>query len=126
MIQHAVPGLRFDPRRWAWAIASMFVWLLALTPAATAAPSGPLGRIQGKIVAADTGDPLGFADVLLIPADTTMRRVGGLTNADGTFLLEAAPGKYTLQIRARVRLDRLGQGSRRPDSERPPRRAYNR
>lgn len=100
MIQHAVPGLRFDPRRWAWAIASMFVWLLALTPAATAAPSGPLGRIQGKIVAADTGDPLGFADVLLIPADTTMRRVGGLTNADGTFLLEAAPGKYTLQIRA--------------------------
>src|SRR5262249_23360222 len=32
--------------------------------------------------------------------DTTMRRVGGLTNADGTFLLEAAPGRYSLQIRA--------------------------
>ena len=31
----------------------------------------PTGKIQGKIVATDTGEPIGFADVLLIPADTT-------------------------------------------------------
>jgi outer membrane receptor protein involved in Fe transport len=60
----------------------------------------PTGRIRGKIVGTDSGEAVGFADVLLIPADTTLRRVGGLTNADGTYLLEAAPGRYTLQIRA--------------------------
>jgi outer membrane receptor protein involved in Fe transport len=59
-----------------------------------------LGKIQGKIVATDSGEPLGFADVVLLPVDSTMTRVGGFTNADGTFLLEAAPGTYTLQIRA--------------------------
>ena len=48
----------------------------------------------------DTGEPIGFADVLLIPSDTTLRKVGGFTNADGTYLLEASPGHYTLQIRA--------------------------
>ena len=60
----------------------------------------PTGKIGGKIVGTDTGEPIGFADVLLIPADTTMRKVGGLSNADGTYLLEATPGRYTLQIRA--------------------------
>jgi hypothetical protein len=64
------------------------------------ATAGTTGKIQGKIVATDTGEPIGFADVLLIPADTTMHRVGGLTNADGTYLLEAPAGRYTLQIRA--------------------------
>src|SRR2546426_7762725 len=58
------------------------------------------GKLQGRIVATDNGEPIGFADILLLPADTTLHRVGGLTNADGTFLLEAAPGRYTLQIRA--------------------------
>ena len=44
--------------------------------------------------------PLPYADVLLIPADSTARRVGAQTNADGTFALEAGPGVYTLQIRS--------------------------
>jgi outer membrane receptor protein involved in Fe transport len=65
-----------------------------------AAFSATTGKIQGRIVGADTGEVVGFADILLIPADTTLRRVGGLSNADGTFLLEAPPGRYTLQIRA--------------------------
>ena len=69
----------------------------AAIPAAEAAPTG---RVQGKLVSTESGEPIGFADVLLIPADTTLRRVGGLTNADGTFLLEATPGRYTLQLRA--------------------------
>lgn len=58
------------------------------------------GRVQGRIVASDTGEPVGYADLMLVPADTTMRKVGGLTNADGTFLLEAPAGTYTLLVRA--------------------------
>jgi len=81
------------------AAARLLVIALALA-CAGAAQGAPTGRVQGKLVGTDTGEPIGFADVLLIPADTTMRRVGGLTNADGTFLLEAPPGRYTLQFRA--------------------------
>jgi hypothetical protein len=57
-------------------------------------------RIQGKVVASDTGEPIGYADLLLVPADTTRAKVGGLSNADGTFLLEAPPGVYALRVRA--------------------------
>jgi outer membrane receptor protein involved in Fe transport len=72
-------------------------WLCVAGPGVAAAPTA---KLQGKLVGTDNGEPIGFADVLLIPADTTLRRVGGLTNADGTFLLEAGPGLYTLQFRA--------------------------
>lgn len=64
------------------------------------ADAAETGKIGGRLVATDTGEPLGFADVLLTPADSTLRRIGGLSNADGTFLLEAPAGRYTLQIRA--------------------------
>lgn len=74
--------------------------LVGLCATAASVSAAVMGKIQGKIVATDNGDAIGFADVLLLPADTTMKRVGGLTNADGTFLLEAAPGRYVLQIRA--------------------------
>src|SRR5262245_781893 len=76
------------------------VWLVAFSiadaPAARAAAT--TGKVQGKVVATDNGEPIGFADVLLIPADTTLKKVGMLTNADGTFLIEAAPGRYTIQV----------------------------
>lgn len=85
------------PRSLARALA--FAALLAAA-AATPALAQPTGRIQGRIVATDSGEPIGFADVRLLPADTTLRPVGGLTNADGTFLLQAAPGRYTLQVTA--------------------------
>uniref|UniRef100_A0A832I3A0 TonB-dependent receptor n=1 Tax=Eiseniibacteriota bacterium TaxID=2212470 RepID=A0A832I3A0_UNCEI len=69
---------------------------LAASPAAAA----PAGKVRGTVRAADHGEPLSFADLLLIPADSTQRRVGGLTNSDGTFELVAPPGLYSLQIRA--------------------------
>lgn len=72
---------------------------LLSTGAASVRAAG-LGQIQGRIVGTDTGEPVGFADLLLTPADTTLRRVGGLSNADGTYRLEAAAGRYTLQVRA--------------------------
>lgn len=81
-------------------LATLVLALGALIVAVSPAAAATLGKIQGKVIAHDTGEPIGFADVLLIPADTTMRKVGGLTNADGTFLLEAEAGRYTLQVRA--------------------------
>jgi outer membrane receptor protein involved in Fe transport len=84
-------------RTLAWAVVLAVATFCA---GAFAVDAAPMGKIQGKIVGTDNGEPIGFADVLLIPADTTLRKVGGLTNADGTFLLEAAPGRYTLQFRA--------------------------
>jgi len=77
--------------------------LTALCAAALgfAAPSlAAPGRIQGKIVATDTGEPIGYADLMLTPADTTMKKVGALSNGDGTFLIEAPAGRYTLVVRA--------------------------
>jgi len=96
MGRHTNTGsVRFHLRGFAWGCCFL---LLALV--APAAPAAGAGKIQGKILAAESAEPVGFADVMLIPADTTMRRVGTLTNADGTFLLEAAPGRYALRIRA--------------------------
>src|SRR5262245_37533283 len=83
------------PSAAAWALGIAFV--LSITTAAVAAPTA---KLQGKIVGTDTGEPIGFADVMLIPVDTTMAKVGGQTNADGTFMLVAPPGRYTFQVRA--------------------------
>ncbi|HET9253021.1 MAG TPA: TonB-dependent receptor plug domain-containing protein [Candidatus Eisenbacteria bacterium] len=82
-------------RTCAWVLCGLALMFLAL-PSARAADTG---KIQGRIVATDSGEPIGFADVVLIPTDTTMRKVGAQTNADGTFLLEAAPGRYAFLIR---------------------------
>ena len=84
-------------RRHLWSVAAAA--LVLISGAAAAGAQAP-GRVQGKIVASDNGEPIGFADVRLVPADTSMKKVGGLTNADGTYLLQAAPGRYTLVIRA--------------------------
>ena len=78
----------------AFAIASLTLFGAAIAAAQTT------GRIGGRVVATDTGEPLGFANLRLLPADTTMRRLGGMTNADGTFLIEAPAGRYTLEVGA--------------------------
>ena len=78
-------------------LALAFVALVALALPSTAVAAA---QLQGRLVATDTGEPIGFADLLLTPADTTQRKVGGLSNADGTFLLIAPAGRYTLRIRA--------------------------
>jgi len=83
------------PRVLAWALA-----LLAGLAPVSPSPAAVLGRVQGRIVATDTGEPIGYADLQLVPADTTMRRVGGLTNSDGSFLLQALAGRYALLVRA--------------------------
>ena len=88
---------RVSARGFGRLVALLAVAVLAgLLPARASAT----GRVQGKVIAADSGEPVGFADLLLLPADTTMRRVGMLSNADGTFLLVAPAGRYALQVRA--------------------------
>jgi outer membrane receptor protein involved in Fe transport len=82
-------------------VVALGVVVLALSPLwAPAALAAVTGKVQGHVVGADHGGPVGFADVLLTPVDTTLKRVGGLTNADGSFLLEALPGHYVLRVRA--------------------------
>src|SRR5262245_61881864 len=95
MLSHTLSGP--PARRWIERLA--FV-LGALSLAAGAAFAAPTGKVQGKVVGSDNGEPIGFADVVLIPADTTMHRVGGYTNSDGTYLIEVLPGRYVLQVRA--------------------------
>ena len=80
----------------AWAFECLMLIALGLCPSQAAA----FARIQGKLAATDTGEPIGFADLVLAPDDTTMKKVGGLSNADGTFQLQAPAGHYALLIRA--------------------------
>ena len=76
------------------------VWtlLLALTVLVSPSTAATTGKVQGKIVATDTGEPIGYASVQLTPADTTQKPLGRMSNADGTFLIEAPAGRYKLQI----------------------------
>ena len=81
-----------------------FTLMLAVAlagPASAQAPAGPRGKVTGKLLAADTGEPLGCADVALIPVGVASPKpIGTSTNADGTFTLEAPAGTYTLSARA--------------------------
>ncbi len=93
------PAHRTRPPLAAAAFAAL-LFLPACTALASDDRAAAAGHVRGRVVAAAAAEAISFADVLLIPADTTLRRVGGMTNSDGTFLLEAAPGAYTLQVRA--------------------------
>ncbi len=74
--------------------------LVVLATTLTSSPAAALSRLQGRVLAEDSGEPVGFAYLLLVPDDSTMKKVGGLSNADGTFLLIAPAGRYALQVRA--------------------------
>jgi TonB-dependent receptor len=89
-------------RRRAIATVALLSWIgvLAGPFAAPAGAQSTRGRITGRVLARDTGEGLGFADVLLLPADPAGRRSGTQSNADGTFSLEAPPGSYVLQVRS--------------------------
>ncbi len=83
-------------------VAPPMLWCAIVLTAqlAWSASAAGLGRVEGRVIATDTAEPVSFADVLLVPVDTTLRRVGTLTNADGTFLLQASAGLYDLHVRA--------------------------
>ena len=99
--------LAFRPPRPLRVHAAMFLLALvtclacALAPASAQAQTAGKGRVIGKVLASDNGEPVGYADVALVPVDSTQgRRVGVQSNSDGTFVLEALPGVYNLRIQA--------------------------
>lgn len=81
---------------------SVLLALLLLLPMSfpLAANSQPMGKVRGKVIAKDTGESMSFVNLLLLPADTALVRVGGLTNSDGTFELLARPGTYVFRAQA--------------------------
>ena len=88
----------------------LLLLMLCLCVAAPVAVAAVTGKVQGKLISSENGEPVGYADLQLIPADTTLKRVGALSNADGTFLLIAAPGRYTFQARALSYTRKLVEG----------------
>ncbi len=99
---------RRDPRVTPAALAWITVMVLltcgaarvVATPAPAARPTGPPGKIAGRVVGSDTGEGVSFCEVILLPADSTARKIGTHSNSDGTYVLEAPAGRYALQFRA--------------------------
>ena len=92
--------------------------LCATCAGAGPAPSGPTGKIQGRIVSNDSGEPIGFADVALLPADTTMRRVGAIANADGTYR-RVTPAEGVAPLRSQRRFLELADAASRQTTPEP-------
>jgi len=56
------------------------------------------GRITGKVTVGTTGDPLPYANVVLLQGGVGTK-MGGMTLTDGTFLITAVPvGTYTVKV----------------------------
>ncbi len=78
------------------------VALLTVTAAAQDRDAGPpqkqaAGTIKGRVIAADTGRPIGRATVTATPAGTTSSPALATTNDDGTFRFgPLAPGRYVV------------------------------
>jgi outer membrane receptor protein involved in Fe transport len=73
--------------------------LLAIT-AQSFASSG--SGITGRIVSSETGEPLGFANVVYFRTDPAAGAAAGtaqgtISNADGTYKIQADPGTYRLE-----------------------------
>ena len=71
--------------------AILITLLLALL--VPSAPEGETGSIYGVITERDTGDPLAYANVVIVGT-----RMGGMTLTDGTYrIVGVPPGTYTLK-----------------------------
>jgi outer membrane receptor protein involved in Fe transport len=84
---------------------------LATAPAGEAAAQR-LGHVQGRVLAASTGEPVAYANLALVPADSSRKKTGGLGDGDGSFRIGAEPGLYTLQVQAISYRKRLVDGVR--------------
>lgn len=101
LLSHPLSRKSASPiRRPVAGVLAVLAGLLLVAASASSALAQAMGRVRGKVVAKDTGETMSFINLLLIPADTTLKRVGGMTNSDGTFELTAARGIYTLRVQA--------------------------
>lgn len=71
-----------------------FTFLLLFSPSVFAQQS----TLTGKILDADSGDPLGFASISVLAANDSSSVGGTLTNAEGGFSLSLTAGEYLLDI----------------------------
>lgn len=54
--------------------------------------------ISGKVVDSDSGQPLEYATFVLQKADSPDQVTGGITDLDGNFEIETAPGTYNIRV----------------------------
>ncbi len=54
--------------------------------------------ISGKVVDADSGQPLEYATFVLQETDSPDKVTGGITDTSGEFSIETAPGKYNIRV----------------------------
>lgn len=54
--------------------------------------------ISGKVVDSETGQPLEYATFVLQKADSPDQVTGGITDLDGNFEIETAPGTYNISV----------------------------
>jgi iron complex outermembrane receptor protein len=58
-----------------------------------------LGTIIGRVVDADLGTPLEYANVVLYEKESMMQITGAMTDSNGVFrLFQVRPGTYTMEI----------------------------
>lgn len=58
-----------------------------------------IGVVSGKVVDANTNEPMPYASIALISERTEKAVTGGLTDNRGTFLIEEIPvGRYTMEV----------------------------
>lgn len=77
----------------------LFVFiLLNFTVLIAQAPPQRSINITGKVIDAETGEPLEYATLVLESVDNPDIVTGGITNANGQFDVEAQPGNYNIRI----------------------------
>ncbi|WP_276166570.1 outer membrane beta-barrel family protein [Zobellia alginiliquefaciens] len=55
-------------------------------------------KITGKVLDKDDGQPLEYATLVLHSVENPEKVTGGITNIDGVFEIEAAPGEYNVSV----------------------------
>lgn len=75
----------------------IFFSLLICFTAFSQVPQGAKVKISGKVIEQETNLPLEFTNVTVFDTANTIIN-GGLTDANGEYLLEVAPGTYSIQF----------------------------
>ncbi|SDE16494.1 Outer membrane receptor proteins, mostly Fe transport [Pricia antarctica] len=60
-------------------------------------PNGPI-TLTGKVMDNDTNEPLEYATLVLQSVDNPEKVTGGITDVDGIFSVETAPGNYNVRV----------------------------
>ncbi|MCH7412770.1 TonB-dependent receptor family protein [Belliella sp. R4-6] len=55
-------------------------------------------EIKGKVIEAESSDPLEFANIALLSTEDSTLVTGGMSELDGTFSFTSSPGNYILRV----------------------------